>query len=705
MSKTKPTREPIDRRLWNNVHDTEYQTYQEFLAAKAAQDTGGMSPVVMFARDFAKAAIPVFLLINVPRVLRWTFRSRGKAKKDSAQAAREQMAQQQQAMRQQLLQQQLATARAQAAAAKPAAAEAPKPADKPATAGAGAAAQAADDKARLVERLRQLKQAKLEQERKKAAEASAASTAPKGLGAALQKPKAPAAESAALSAPATAAAGAPKGLGGGLGAPKGLGSGLGAPKGMGVGLEGPKGLGGALGPQSSQASGIGAPKGLGAGLLPQPKQAEAAAEEKAPSSSNKAEPRGLGGLALPAKPKGLGAGLGGGLPIRGAAAVREQPASPAAAPAAAGPSGLGAALLPRAGADGAEADNRPEAEPGAAAAVQEQEEAEEAAGDDEVPDAAPPTPQQQEAPLTGMAAASHSPAPAPAEPRDEASAEQDDVVAPATPTPEATTGTISREATPPPATPDLDSGSAATAEGHIDTAAEHVEAVHAEEVQHASDTEVPAEDSQPEQQTETPTDWDFRGATPEAVPLPDGSGVLVLRRMAPNNSCLFNAVDYLVYGQRAGGQGGVHAADEGGMQLRLVVANEVEDFPDRYNEAFLGLPNGKYVDWIQQPSSWGGGIELAVLASHFTTELAAWNIETSACHVFGEESGYKKQGMLIYDGKHYDVLAIAKSHEANPIYDETTFDPASHRFKMVAAAAQKLVELQNHRKKGLLSIM
>lgn len=51
------------------------------------------------------------------------------------------------------------------------------------------------------------------------------------------------------------------------------------------------------------------------------------------------------------------------------------------------------------------------------------------------------------------------------------------------------------------------------------------------------------------------------------------------------------------------------------------------------------MENAAYCAWITNPAHWGGGIELAILASHYRREIAAWNLATGACHVFGEDSG------------------------------------------------------------------
>lgn len=44
--------------------------------------------------------------------------------------------------------------------------------------------------------------------------------------------------------------------------------------------------------------------------------------------------------------------------------------------------------------------------------------------------------------------------------------------------------------------------------------------------------------------------------------------------------------------------------------MRQIIAMEVASDLDTYNEAMLGKPNVEYCNWIQQPSSWGGAIEV-----------------------------------------------------------------------------------------------
>jgi ubiquitin thioesterase OTU1 len=51
--------------------------------------------------------------------------------------------------------------------------------------------------------------------------------------------------------------------------------------------------------------------------------------------------------------------------------------------------------------------------------------------------------------------------------------------------------------------------------------------------------------------------------------------------------------------------------------------------------------------------------------------------------------------MVIYNGVHYDSLAVAEQPKAEQADDVTELNPRSKRGKMIIAAAQKLVALNN----------
>jgi ubiquitin thioesterase OTU1 len=89
-----------------------------------------------------------------------------------------------------------------------------------------------------------------------------------------------------------------------------------------------------------------------------------------------------------------------------------------------------------------------------------------------------------------------------------------------------------------------------------------------------------------------------------------------------------------------------------------MIANTVAADPVKYNEAILGRPNKDYVKWIKKPESWGGGIELAILAEFYGIQISV--VDTQSLHIssFGEDQNYGQQMFIIYDGIHYDPLYL-----------------------------------------------
>ncbi|KAI3825800.1 hypothetical protein L1987_07446 [Smallanthus sonchifolius] len=69
----------------------------------------------------------------------------------------------------------------------------------------------------------------------------------------------------------------------------------------------------------------------------------------------------------------------------------------------------------------------------------------------------------------------------------------------------------------------------------------------------------------------------------------------IVRRVIPSdNSCLFNAVGYVM-------DHGKNKAAE----LRQVIAATVASDPTKYSESFLGKPNEEYCAWILNLDKWG----------------------------------------------------------------------------------------------------
>lgn len=105
------------------------------------------------------------------------------------------------------------------------------------------------------------------------------------------------------------------------------------------------------------------------------------------------------------------------------------------------------------------------------------------------------------------------------------------------------------------------------------------------------------------------------------VPLANGT-VMTRRVIDSDNSCLFNAVGYVMEHSRTQstrlrcGVLLVYTCEEDhhDCNCRRVIADAVINDPLTYTDGFLGKEPEAYCTWIQQPSSWGGGIELSILA-------------------------------------------------------------------------------------------
>lgn len=87
-----------------------------------------------------------------------------------------------------------------------------------------------------------------------------------------------------------------------------------------------------------------------------------------------------------------------------------------------------------------------------------------------------------------------------------------------------------------------------------------------------------------------------------------------------------------------------------------MIASTVAADPEKYNEAILGRPNKDYVNWIKKPESWGGGIEVSILAEFYGIQISV--VDTQSLHIscFGEDQNYPQRMFIIYDGIHYDPL-------------------------------------------------
>ncbi|KAL0050495.1 hypothetical protein WJX82_000792 [Trebouxia sp. C0006] len=130
-------------------------------------------------------------------------------------------------------------------------------------------------------------------------------------------------------------------------------------------------------------------------------------------------------------------------------------------------------------------------------------------------------------------------------------------------------------------------------------------------------------------------------------------------------------------------------------KLRRIIADAVAADPFTYNDGFLGKSNAEYQKWILDPKKWGGAIELSIFARHFAREIAAYDIQTKRCDVYGQGEGYPERVMLIYDGLHYDALALAAFKDAPEELDVTITEQASQQAAGIERASAALTDEAN----------
>ncbi|KAH6584560.1 hypothetical protein BASA60_000924 [Batrachochytrium salamandrivorans] len=94
--------------------------------------------------------------------------------------------------------------------------------------------------------------------------------------------------------------------------------------------------------------------------------------------------------------------------------------------------------------------------------------------------------------------------------------------------------------------------------------------------------------------------------------------------------------------------------------------------PVNYNAAILGKDPVSYTNWIMQPNSWGGGIELALFSEYYQTEIYSIDVSTSRIDKFGDGL-YDSRVFIIYSGIHFDAIVWTPSADAPYDFDQTLF--------------------------------
>ena len=162
----------------------------------------------------------------------------------------------------------------------------------------------------------------------------------------------------------------------------------------------------------------------------------------------------------------------------------------------------------------------------------------------------------------------------------------------------------------------------------------------------------------------------------------DGSCMMV-KYINPDNSCLFAAIHY-AENQKFGSI----------SYLREQVANYIVANPYKFPEQALGRSPDEYVEWIMEKDTWGGEVELIILAEFIEKEIAVINTNPWNHHIFGQGQNYRKRIYLLYNGAHYNL--IVRNFSWGPVDMDVTIFRAESETNLNAAlqAAEKFM-LQN----------
>lgn len=164
------------------------------------------------------------------------------------------------------------------------------------------------------------------------------------------------------------------------------------------------------------------------------------------------------------------------------------------------------------------------------------------------------------------------------------------------------------------------------------------------------------------------------------VYIPELSTNLILRNVPDDNSCLFSSISLALTG----------TIDWKLLDLRRVVAETIQQSPNFYTKEILERPMDQYCAWIQKPESWGGAIELGILAKHLNVRIITYDIDLGQPITFQDETNPPERFiLLIYSGVHYDALVTNKVLTSDKRGDVGVWDIGSD----LSAASETLVKL------------
>lgn len=163
------------------------------------------------------------------------------------------------------------------------------------------------------------------------------------------------------------------------------------------------------------------------------------------------------------------------------------------------------------------------------------------------------------------------------------------------------------------------------------------------------------------------------------------ASTMILRIMPDDNSCLFRAFGTAVLPNM-----------DNMTELRSIVAQNIQQYPEKYSAVVLDQEPDEYCRWIQSQDAWGGAIELDILSRHFELEICSIDVQT--CRVDRFNEGRETRCILVYSGIHYDTIALSPSEPpfehayAPPDFDTKIFEASDDTVLEKALELSKILQ-------------
>lgn len=122
---------------------------------------------------------------------------------------------------------------------------------------------------------------------------------------------------------------------------------------------------------------------------------------------------------------------------------------------------------------------------------------------------------------------------------------------------------------------------------------------------------------------------------------------IIRQRVANDNSCLFTSIDFLITGQFNA---------NASSQLRTQCVQIISTDP-KYDELRLGMPVEEYCQWILRDTSWGGEVEIMILAELNGVQISVIHLDSLTLLTYSPSNPQACGRIyLLYTGQHYDAL-------------------------------------------------